>query len=299
MKILSILALVFAFTLSAVSGDAEAAKKRLGSGKSSGFQRESTSLRQATPAPQQSPALSSAAAAKQPAAANAPQAGKRSWMGPIAGLAAGLGLAALASHFGFGDELASMLMMGLIAAAVMAAIAFFMRKKSGAASPASTMQYAGAGLNQPNDQASQYTNAYAGGGVAPTPNAGASNIPADFDVEGFIRVAKVNFLRLQAANDAKNLDDIRDFTSPEMFAEIKLSMGEREAEVQEVDIVTLDAQLLDVTEEANRFIASVRFNGLIREDKSSAAEPFDEIWHLTKPTSGDKGWVVAGIQQTE
>ena len=36
-------------------------------------------------------------------------------MGPLAGIAAGLGIAALASHLGFGEELASMLMMGLLA----------------------------------------------------------------------------------------------------------------------------------------------------------------------------------------
>ena len=41
-------------------------------------------------------------------------AGKRSWMGPIAGLAAGLGLAALFSHLGLGAELANFVMMALL-----------------------------------------------------------------------------------------------------------------------------------------------------------------------------------------
>ena len=64
-------------------------------------------------APQQ--AAAAPAAAAQGAAAAQP---KRSWMGPLAGLAAGIGLAALASHFGFGEELASMLMIGLAVMAV-------------------------------------------------------------------------------------------------------------------------------------------------------------------------------------
>ena len=38
------------------------------------------------------------------------------------------------------------------------------------------------------------------------------------------------FIRLQAANDAKDLDDIRDYTTPEMYAEISLqSMTRRHA----------------------------------------------------------------------
>lgn len=51
-------------------------------------------------------------------------------MGPVAGLAAGLGLAALASHFGFGEELASFMMMALLAVVVMAAVGFFLRKRA-------------------------------------------------------------------------------------------------------------------------------------------------------------------------
>ena len=99
-KFLLMLSVVFAFGLTTVAMDAEAAK-RMGSGKSMGTQRQA--------APDKAPAQTSAAA---PAAGSgAAAAPSRSWMGPVAGLAAGLGLAALASHLGFGDELESMLMM--------------------------------------------------------------------------------------------------------------------------------------------------------------------------------------------
>ena len=57
---------------------------------------------------------------------------KRSWMGPLAGLAAGLGLAALASHLGFGEELASMLMIGLLVMAVLVVIGLVMRRRTAA-----------------------------------------------------------------------------------------------------------------------------------------------------------------------
>ena len=102
---------------------------------------------------------------------------------------------------------------------------------------------------------------------------------------------------MQPSNAAKNLDDIREFVSPELFAEIKMQMDERGNVPQQTDVVTLNADLLEVTAESNRHIASVHFRGTIREVVSAAAAPFDEIWNLSKPLEGNQGWVVAGIQQ--
>jgi predicted lipid-binding transport protein (Tim44 family) len=125
----------------------------------------------------------------------------------------------------------------------------------------------------------------------------ASNIPADFDVPGFVRNAKVNFIRLQAANDAGNLDDIREFTSPEMFAEIQMDIRERNGATQETRVLDLEADVLEVADENNRYVVSVRFTGRVQED-GAAPEAIDEIWHLTKARQGAGGWVLAGIQQS-
>ncbi len=291
-------ALVLGFTLSI--GDAEAAK-RLGGGSSSGMQRQSV-------APNSPTAPSQAAAAKPSAPAAAPAAQpKRSWMGPLAGLAAGLGLAALASHFGFGEELANMMMIGLLIMAVVMVIGFVMRKKAAAAQQSGMggMQYAGAGADFGRNEPSKpdFTPTGSGGGVAApvaAPAQGGSGfVPADFDSAGFVRNAKVNFIRLQAANDAGNLDDIREFTTPEMFAEIKMGIAERKGAQQETDVAQLEAEVLDVAEEASRYIVSVRFHGLISEERGTAAQPFDEIWHMTKPRDGSTGWAIAGIQQVQ
>ncbi|MNL26261.1 Tim44-like domain protein [compost metagenome] len=122
-------------------------------------------------------------------------------------------------------------------------------------------------------------------------------VPADFDTEAFLRNAKVHFVRLQAAWDAGNLDDIREFTTPEMFAEIKMDLADRGAEVNKTDVVTLEAQLLGIESAAAQHIASVRFSGMIREKSGEAAQPFGEVWNLAKPASGTGGWLLAGIQQ--
>jgi predicted lipid-binding transport protein (Tim44 family) len=95
-------------------------------------------------------------------------------------------------------------------------------------------------------------------------------VPADFDTESFLRNAKVHYVRLQAAWDAGNQDDIREFTTPEMFAEIKMDLSERGSEVNKTDVVTLDAQLLGIESTPTQHIASVRFSGMIRE---KAGEP--------------------------
>ena len=307
-RLLSLLAVVFAVGLSSVAMDAEAAK-RMGSGKSLGMQRQAT--------PDKAPNAATPAAAAAPAAGAA--APSRSWMGPVAGLAAGLGIAALASHLGFGDELASMVMLGLLAAAIMVAIGFFMRKRAAAQNPNTAgpggLRYAhvnpGAArkAQQPGDM---HAPAYkvlmpaAGGsmiGSAVGSGVGASahtaRIPADFDTAGFERNAKVNFIRLQAANDAGDLDDIRQFTTPEMFAELKMELSDRGAAAQKTEVLSINADVIEVDEDADRYVVSVRFTGVIRDDSGEPDESFDEIWHLMKSRQGGSGWVLSGIQQSQ
>lgn len=296
MKTLALFALALTIGLAVPVGNAEA--KRLGGGGSVGMQRQMTPPAKAPAAAPAPTAPSNAAAAKPGAAAAAPATG-RSWMGPLAGLAAGLGLAALASHFGFGEQLASFMMMALLAFVVIAAVGFFMRKRAARQQPALAgagvhgMPYA-AGRVEPASPTYEAPQNVGAGGTASSGGA-AANIPADFDVPGFVRNAKVHYIRLQAANDTGNLDDIRAFTTPEMFAEIKMAISERGGARQETDVVVIEADVIEVVEEANRYIVSVRFTGQIREE-GGPASAVDEIWHLVKPVQGQGGWLLAGIQ---
>ena len=267
-------------------GDAEA--RRLGGGKSTGMQRNVTPQSPGAPTQNAVPAKPA-----QPAAAAQPSGASR-WLGPVAGLAAGLGLAALFSHLGLGEELASFVMILLLVAAAVFVFRLLTRKRAPESQP---LQYAGGAGSAPLRYEAP---AAAGGAAAPAgavraPVAG--NIPADFDVDGFLRQAKLNFVRLQAAHDAGNVEDIRNFTTPEVFAEIRLQMDERGGAAQQTDVVALEAELLEVAEEFRQYIASVRFHGSIRESAGAAPEAFDEVWHLTKPVAGSGGWVIAGIQQ--
>lgn len=270
--------------------DAEA--KRLGGSRSFGMSRDSSVMkREALPAKPATPTQNAAAApgAKPTPAPAAQPSGMRRWLGPLAGLAAGIGLAALFSHLGLGEGMANFVMLALLAMAAIFVIRLLFRRSAPQAAP----QYAGAGNAEPV----RFEPITVAGGTAATPAAEAAHIPADFDVEGFLRQAKLNFIRLQAANDAGNMEDIKTFATPEVYAEVEMQYRERGGAKQQTDVVQLDAGLLDVASEDKRHVASVRFHGLIREAADAAPETFDEVWHLVKPTDGSEGWRVAGIQQ--
>jgi len=107
----------------------------------------------------------------------------------------------------------------------------------------------------------------------------------------------MSFIRLQAANDRKDMNDIREYTTPEMFAEISMQLQERGNAAQTTDVITVNAELLEVVTENNHAIASVRMSGQLSENKG-ASESFDEIWHVQKNLQDEKAvWLLSGIQQ--
>ena len=279
--------------------------KRLGGGGSSGMKREMP----ARSAPDAAPAKPGAPAAAPNTAGAAPAAApKRSWMGPLAGLAAGLGIAALMSHLGMGEEFGNFLMMALLAVAAIFLVRFLMRRFG----PAAQRGVAPAGM--------QFAGSAAGAGALPMPAPAGSGwgaasatptepqaasaiatgptLPADFDAAAFERIAKMIFIRMQAANDSGDLNDLRGFTTPELFASLRLELQERGASAQQTDVVKIEAKVIDFSSEAQRNVVSVRFSGLIREEKDGTAQPFDEVWHLVKPVDASREWAIAGIQQT-
>lgn len=288
-KFLGILATtVLALSLTVMDADA----KRLGGGSSIGKQRSSPAVQQQTQkTPSQATAPTQTAA---PIATPAAPMAKPSFMQKWGGMIAGIGMGALLGHL-LGSSFAGMggiLNVLLVIAALYFAYKFFAGRRKGAGN---AMQYAGAGapVSQP-----QTTPVNFGGSAAAAPmQVDTRNIPADFQIEPFVRQAKSAFIRMQAANDAKDLNDLREFTTPEIYAELSMQMQERSDVKQKTDVVTLNADLIEVVTEGDVAIASVRYSGLIRETGDQAT-PFDEIWHVQKNLKDAKAtWLVAGIQQ--
>ncbi|HEX7634362.1 MAG TPA: Tim44-like domain-containing protein [Noviherbaspirillum sp.] len=296
MKKFLISLMVAVSALSVVVSEAQA--KRLGGGGSIGKQSQSMSRQSHAPAQQAAPAPSQTA----PAPQAVPPKPASPWKGILGGALLGLGLGALLSHLGLGGALGgllgSLLMFALLAAAAMFIYRMLKRKNdSGAMHPA----YAGASSAgytpeigsrlDPAQRAAAQPDSYASG------NAAASSVPEGFDTAAFLRHAKTYFIRLQAAWDKADVNDLREFTTPEMFAELKQQLLERGASPNHTDVITLDAELLGVETIGNEYLASVKFSGMIKEAEQAQAETFTEVWNLSKPVSGQAGWVLAGIQQ--
>ena len=280
MKILLSVVIAF-FSLSLMIDDAEA--RRLSGGRNLGAQRSAPAQQKAAPS---APAQQQQQAA--PATPAQPPSGLSKWLGPLAGLALGAGLAALFLNNGWGGLLAGLLVMGLIVAVVAFAARVLLRGRS-AQEP---LQYAGAGAGA--GEAS--LGALPGGAGTQSVAAATSRRPAGFNEPEFIRHARINFMRLQEAHNQQDLSTLRDVLMPEVYREIEADLRAGGAP-QRTEVLTLNAEVIDIAEEADAYVISVRFSGMIREAADREAEPFSEIWHLMKPARGGSGWQVAGIQQ--
>jgi predicted lipid-binding transport protein (Tim44 family) len=288
-------------------GLSSAEAKRMGSGGSVG--KQSQSVNQSAPSQSaQSPAAMQSAAPARPGAAPAAAAPKPAspWKGMLGGALLGLGLGALLSSMGIGGALASMistmLMVGLLVMAGLFIYRMLKRKSDGGdarpafatAAPSSFTPEIGSQVEPVRPAALQSAQPVASSAAVSDAPWG---VPADFDTPAFLRHAKTYFIRLQAAWDKADVNDIREFATPEMFAELRMQIQERGASANHTDVVTLDAQLLGIENSGTEHLASVKFSGMIREALNAPAEPFAEVWNLTKPVSGQGGWTLAGIQQ--
>lgn len=220
----------------------------------------------------------------------------------LGGLALGGLLGALIGGSGFGSMLLSWLAIAALAFGAFFLVRLFLAKRNApqpmqfAASGPQSGAYASLGNETVAAPPPSQISGFDGQAAAAAPV--SASVPSGFDTAGFVRAAKLNFMKLQLANDSGNIDELREFTTPELCAELSKDILERGGARQQTDVVSLNADLLEVATEGNQHWASVRFSGMIRENPASAPENFEEIWNLAKPLDGSTGWLLAGIQQT-
>jgi predicted lipid-binding transport protein (Tim44 family) len=320
-----LMTLMLAGVLALGSLNAEAAR-RMGGGKSLGQQSSNVTQREAVrPQAPAAPAQQAApTTAPKPTTAPAAAAPKKPWGAMLGGLAAGLGLAWLAHSLGMGEAFGNVLLILLAAMAVMVVIGMVMRSRRSSSGPQMAYQGAGASAEQPASF-KQYNPAKVGNDASARPWEGQNTafdssataetgsmigaglrgpqgwgIPDGFDATGFVEAAKRNFITLQDAWDRSDIAMLRSMMTDAMVAEIRSQLAEREAQfpgqANKTEVVMLEAQLLGIEDMAGAYMASVEFNGMIREEPSASPSPFREVWNMTKPKSGDSGWLVAGVQ---
>jgi len=284
--ILGLAAVMLGATL--VTLDAEAA--RMGGGRSIGAQRSVTAAPSRPAQQTQQAAPGNQSGAQQGTAQPQPASGWSKWGPMLGGLALGGALGWLMGANGLGGLMVGMMLVALLVFVIAAVVRAIAQRRAGAGQP---VQYASLGSETvaapPPSQASGFERAPA--------QAAASTIPDGFDVAGFLKAAKLNYMRLQIANDKGDLEELREFTSPELFAELERDILGRGGASQHTDVLSLNADLLEVATEGGRHWASVRFSGTIRESAAGQTEGFEEVWNLAKPADGSSGWTLAGIQQ--
>ncbi len=301
--------------------DAEAAR-RLGGGKSIGQQSGNVTQRNAAPG---TPSQSQGVTGAQPAAAPAGAGPRKPWGAMLGGLAAGLGLAWLANSLGLGAAFGQFLLIGLLVLVAMMVVGLVMRgrTRNSAATAGRPLAFGAAGgapmatsmprtyspdhvgndaSARPWERDSGLRQPAGGGSMIGSALTGAQGwgIPAGFDTEGFLAAAKRNFVTLQEAWDRADIPTLRSMMTDGMLSEIRAQLAEREKHGTEqpnhTDVVMLDAQLLGIEDLGDGYLASVEFNGMIREEPSSGPSPFREVWNMSKPKNGGSGWLVAGVQ---
>ena len=303
---------VSGLALTSMAFDADAA--RVGKGNNAG--RQSSNVTNQAPAAStttQKSATAPAAAASSTAgaAAAAKPSGASRWLGPLAGIAAGLGIAALLSHFGLGGAMADFLVMALIAGVVIFGVMFILRRMRGGSAAQPAVQGAGAGATpSSNDMWRQSAEPVAAPVQLPASATGSMSaagfgsdapepdqswfIPADFDTQRFLGEAKQQFVAIQKVWDSGNVNELRNFLTDDLLKELQAQLSGQTGQ-NHTEVVLLNAELLGIEKVSDGHLASVRFSGMLREQVGAEAFRFEEVWNLFKPEQG--GWLLAGIQQ--
>ena len=318
---LSVMAVVAAFLgLSVLPTDAEA--RRMGGGGS--FGRSAPSQFQKSPP--SSPSGSSATTPSKQQATNSgatsgatAAAPRNRFLGPLGGLAAGLGLAALFGYLGFGAGMAEFMGTLLMIGAAVFAVMFLLRMLRGQQANKPRPAYSAPGAYSSNSGGNSYRQGpvndpvpgmgQSGGGSsqgfgqfgntdafdAPMPAATSTKVlPAGFDEANFVSSAKKFFVTMQGVFDKGDIAGLGEYCSDEVVDHLKAEIESRGDAVNRTDVVTLDAQLIGFETDVDEQIATVAFTGMLREEQDAAASEINELWIMSRPVSGG-GWVLSGI----
>ncbi len=220
----------------------------------------------------------------------------RGGMGMLGGLAAGLGLAALASYLGIGGELMGLLfILAIILLCFIAFRAFFSKGLA-------KMALAGVSPERvpqtPVEEKTENTTVRSCEGVRDANRNFDWEIP---EKEKFLEVAKSKFIELQEHWSSGDLDRLENFCTEDLMEHLSSEFKKEDSRYPNLSVVELDAYLegsKSITNQSGVTVLEVyiRFNGLMR-DSESLPTKFNEVWTLQKISASNQGWLLAGIFQ--
>ena len=284
---------ILAFLLYWQNDFAEAA--RVGGGKSFG---SSPSYQRSTPAPSPSPTSPQMSPTQptppRPVASPAP-----SMMGRWGGMLGGLLMGGLIGSLLFGGGHAwggpGMLDLLIIGGGLFLLYRFIRARRIANAAPAA----AGSMSFDSNPSHSWGESGYAPAAEPTTSGTEQPNLPPGFDVEEFLKGAKIIYTRLQAAWDKRDIEDIRQFVSPEVLSEIQ-KQAQEDPQPGKTELLLINPRILEVHEVATQTVVSVFYDVMMRENRAEMAKQVREVWHFSRDSRKPEDfWVLEGIQQVE
>jgi len=128
---------------------------------------------------------------------------------------------------------------------------------------------------------------------------GAGNMAGGFNpLEGIgqeiLGSAKQFYGNLQDLNNRGDLRGLEAATTPDLYRLLAAEIHNR-SQPSQTEVVRMETRLLDVSEEGDQYIASVRFIGAVREGYGQPDEAVDEVYHFVRPRNGGP-WKLAGIE---
>lgn len=122
----------------------------------------------------------------------------------------------------------------------------------------------------------------------------------EFDEQEFLQGARAVYARLQEAWDDRDIEDIANFTSPELLEKLR-ERSRKDSKRGRTELLLINAKLMDRRQEGSRETASVDFDVLLREGGTDR-EPHQsrEVWHFARDRQDrNTNWRLESIEQLE
>ncbi|WMC11148.1 Tim44-like domain-containing protein [Oceanimonas pelagia] len=122
------------------------------------------------------------------------------------------------------------------------------------------------------------------------------NLPPGFDLQAFLQGSREHYRTLQEAWNQNNLEKMREYLSPELFAELSRERASLNGN-QHTEVMFVDAELVRADHTSYQAQVSLKFSGRYRDSVENVEQDINEIWHLERDlTQPNAPWLIVGLE---
>lgn len=123
------------------------------------------------------------------------------------------------------------------------------------------------------------------------------NLPQGFDMHAFLQGSREHYRTLQQAWNQNDLEKIREYVTPELFAELSQERAKLTGD-QHTEVMFVDAELVRADHTSYQAQVSVKFSGRYRDTQETLEQDIREIWHLERDlTRSNAPWLIVGLEE--